>query len=41
MLEVGSLENLPKKLPIYIAKISQIIFLLPKWILKYKIIIQC
>ncbi len=41
MLEVQILKNLPKKLPIFIAEISEIIFKkLLNWILKNKIIIQ-
>jgi hypothetical protein len=39
MLEVHSFMNLPKKLPIFIVKISKNIFLLPKWILKKRLII--
>jgi hypothetical protein len=41
MLKIQSLENLPKKLPIFIAEISiNDYILLLKWILKNKIIIQ-
>jgi hypothetical protein len=39
-VRVQNQGNLPKKLAIFIAKILLIIFLLLKWILKNKIIIQ-